>query len=453
MKATKSRPALKVSADGKGVASQAGTRLLVEMADSSGLTDALSEALAPMCKRRRHHDPGRVLADLAVTIAGGGDALSNLVTLRHQPGVFGDVASVPTAFRVVDAIDDELLAAVRIARAQVRRAVWAAGLNPVTEHGYVTLDFDATLLDAHSDKEQAAPTYKKGYGFHPLGCWLDNTQEALAAKLRPGNAGANTAEDHVAVLDAALAQLPVPPRGLDLHNGVAMLARADSAGATHEFLNTLRKRGIEFSIGFDITEAVRLAILDVPKDAWVDTVHQDYELREGAGVAEITDLLDLTAWPAGTRAIVRREEPHSGAHFTLFDPEGWRYQVFLTDSVDDDLPYLEARHRGHARVEDRIRGAKDTGLRNLPFFEFANNAVWLELVLIAQDLIAWTQGLCLSGKLAKAEPKGLRYMLLHVAGRLVKGGGSVHLRIQEDWPWAADLVRAFATLRGLSFAT
>ena len=453
VKAIKSRPALKVTGDGKGMASQAGTRLLAEMADRSGLTDALSEALAPMCKRRRRHDPGRVIADLAVTIAGGGDALSNLVTLRHQPEIFGDVASVPTAFRVVDAIDDKALAAMRVARAKVRRAVWAAGLNPVTEYGYVTLDFDASLLDAHSDKEHAAPTYKKTYGFHPLGCWLDNTQEALAGMLRPGNAGANTAEDHVAVLAGALAQLPVQPLGLDPINGVAMLARADSAGASHEFLSTLRRRGIEFSVGFDITESVRFAILDVPRTAWVDSVHQDYELREGAGVAELTGLLDLSSWPEGTRAICRREEPHSGAHFTLFDPEGWRYQVFLTDSVDNDLPYLEARHRGHARVEDRIRCAKDTGMRNLPFFEFSNNAVWLELVLIAQDLIAWTQGLCLTGKLAKAEPKALRYMLLHVAGRLVRGGGTVNLRIQEDWPWAAHLARAFATLRGLSFAT
>ncbi|GAC1363249.1 MAG: IS1380-like element ISMsm3 family transposase [Actinomycetota bacterium] len=453
MKATKWRPALKVTPDGKGVASQVGTRLLAEMADNSGLTDALSKALAPMCKRRRRHDPGRVLVDLAVTIAGGGDALSNLVTLRHQPEVFGTVASVPTAFRVVDAIDDQLLAAIRQARAKVRQGVWAAGLNPVTEHGYVTLDFDATLLDAHSDKEQAAPTYRKGYGFHPLGCWLDNTQEALAAMLRPGNAGANTSEDHVAVLDAALAQLPVIPRGQDLVNGVPMLARADSAGASHGFLDTLRRRGLEFSVGLDITEAVRLAILDVAADAWVDAVNQDYELREGAGVAEITDLLDLTAWPVGTRAICRREEPHSGAHFTLFDPEGWRYQVFMTDSTDDDLPYLEARHRGHARVEDRIRCAKDTGLRNLPFYEYTNNAVWVELVLIAQDLLAWTQGLCLKGKLGRAEPKALRYMLLHVAGRLVRGGGVVNLRIQGDWPWAGDLSRAFATLRGLVFAT
>ena len=453
MKATKWRPALKVTTDGKGVVSNAGSRLLAEMADLSGLTDALSAALAPMCKRRRRHDPGRVLVDLAVTIAGGGDALSDLVALRHQPGVFGAVASVPTAFRVVDAIDDKLLAAIRAARATVRKAVWGAGLNPVTEHGYVILDFDATLLDAHSDKEQAAPTYKKGYGFFPLGTWLDNTSEAPAAILRPGNAGANTAADHIEVLDLALEQLPVKPRGLDPVNGVAMLARADSAGATHDFLNALRAKGIEFSVGFDITESVRLAILDVPKTAWVEAVDQDYELREGAQVAELTGLLDLAAWPAGTRAIVRREEPHAGAHFTLFDPDGWRYQVFLTDSPDADLPYLEARHRGHARVEDRIRCAKDTGLANLPFYEFANNAVWVEVVLIAQDLIAWTQGLCLTGKLAKAEPKGLRFMLLHMAGRLVRGGGIVNLRLQGDWPWAGELVRAFAKLQRLSFAT
>src|SRR5437588_7204194 len=116
-----------------------------------------------------------------------------------------------------------------------------------------------------------------------------------------------------------------------------------------------------YSVGSAATENVQLAILDVPPDAWVEAIDQDCGLRGGAGVAELTDLLDLSAWPSGTRAI--------------FDPEGWRYQVFLTDSADEDLSYLEARHRGHARVEDRIRCAKDTGLRNLPFYEFSNNAV------------------------------------------------------------------------------
>ena len=301
-----------------------------------------------------------MIADLAVTIAGGGDALGNLLGLRLQPGVYGAVASVPTAFRVIDAIDGTLLAAIRQARSRVRAAVWRAGLNPVTEYGHVTLDFDATLVDAHSDKQHAAPTYKKGYGFFPLGAWLDNTDEALAGILRPGNAGANTAADQIEVLERALAQLPVGPRGIDPVGGVAMLARADSAGCTHDFLNALRRYGIEYSVGADVTEAVQLAILDVPPDAWVEAIDQDCALRGGAGVAELTDLLDLSTWPVGTRAICRREEPHAGAHFTLFDPEGWRYQVFLTDSPDEDLSYLEARHRDHARVEDRIRCAVDT---------------------------------------------------------------------------------------------
>ncbi len=446
-------PAPEITADGKGVASHAGTRLLAEMADATGLTDALSEAMAPICRRRRRHDPGRVLVDVALTLADGGDALSDIATLRHQPGIFGQVASAPTAFRVVDSVTEERLAAIRAARANARVTAWAAGLDPLTEHGYLTLDFDATLVDAHSDKQKAAPTYKAGFGFSLLGVWCDNTEEALAAILRPGNAGANTAADHIAVLDLALEQLPVKPRGQDPQAGVAVLARADSAGATHGFLDALRDRGIEFSVGFDITEAVRLAILEVPKDAWAEAIRQNCEPREGAQVAEITHLLDLSSWPEGTRAIVRREEPHPGAQFNLFDPGGWRHQVFVTDSSDADISYLEARHRGHARVEDRIRAAKDTGMRNLPFFSFANNAAWVEMVLIAQDLIAWTQGLCLEGETAAAEPKRLRYMLLHTAGRIVRGSRRATLRLQQDWPWAGELAQAFTRLRGLSFAT
>src|SRR5437879_8350322 len=211
---------------------------------------------------------------------------------------------------------------MREARSQVRRLVWGAGLNPISAHGYVTLDFDATLLDAHADEQYAAPTSKKGYRSCRLGAWLDNPSEALAGVLRPGNAGANTAADHIEVLERALAQLPVAPRGIDPINGVAMLARADSAGCTHEFLNALRRYGIEYSVGFDVTENVQLAILDVPPGAWVEAIDQDCGLRGGAGVAELTDLLDLSAWPEGTRAICRREEPQSGAHFTLTDPEG-----------------------------------------------------------------------------------------------------------------------------------
>src|SRR2546427_11930818 len=220
------------------------------MADATGLTDGLSQALSPLCKRRRKHDPGRVVVDLALNLVDGGDCMSDIATLRNQPALFGPVASTPTAFRVVDGIDDAVLDAMRRARAAARARAWSAGMAPSS----ITLAFDATLVISHSEKEKADATYKHTFGFHPLGCFLDETNEGLAMILRPGNAGANTAADHIIVLDMALAQLPVKPKGVDPENGVAMLATADSAGATHGFIDALRERGIEFSVGFDVTE-------------------------------------------------------------------------------------------------------------------------------------------------------------------------------------------------------
>jgi hypothetical protein len=441
-----------VTADGKGVAAHAGTRLLAEMADFVGLTSALSDALAPTVRRSRRHDPGRVLLDVALTLADGGDCLSDLSVLRDQPSLFGSVASTPTASRVVDSVDAERLGAVRAARAKAREAAWAAGLCPVRTTGPLILDFDATLVDAHSDKIGAGPTYKGGYGFSPLACFLDATNEALAILLRAGNRSPHHPGDHVEVLDLALAQLPVKPKGLDAEGGVAMLARADAAGLSHAFVDALVERGIEFSIGFEMRKAVRLAILALPSSAWTEAITSDCEIREGAQVAELTNL-DLSRWPEGTRAIVRREEPHDGAQFNLFDPNGWRHQVFITNSADTDITYLEARHRGHARIEDRIRCAKDTGLRNLPFGDFNNNACWVELICVAQDLIAFTQSLVLEGELAKAEPKRLRYALLHTAGRLTTTSRRTTLALQREWPWATALADAFARLRSLSLAT
>ena len=453
VKRSNRRPSLSVTADGSGVAAHAGTRLLAEMADATGLTDALSKAMAPTKRRRRRHDPGRVLVDLALSVADGGTSLSDLAVLRGQPALFGAIASTPTASRVVDSVDKARLSAIRAARAKARAKAWEAGLCPVAEDGPLILDFDATLVDVASEKQGAAPTYKHGYGFHPLLCFLDATNEALAGILRPGNAGANSAADHIEVLDLALEQLPVTPMGLDPDNSVAMLARADSAGATHGFVDALRERGIEFSVGFDVTEAVRLGVLGLPASAWSEAIRADCTEREGAEVAELSSALDLSTWPAGTRAIVRREEPHPGAQFNLFDPGGWRHQVFICDSTDPDISYLEARHRGHARVEDRIRCAKDSGLRRLPFPEFENNAAWVEIVCMAQDLFAFTQGLVLEDELAKAEPKRLRYALLHTAGRLTSTGRVTTLRLQREWPWAHELANAFERLRSLSFVT
>jgi hypothetical protein len=249
----------------------------------------------------------------------------------------------------------------------------------------------------------------------------DETSEAVAAKLRPGSAGANTAADHVELIDAAVAQLRVPTKASSAEHGLDVLVRAGSAGATHGFVDAIVGEHFEFSIGSDITEAVRRAILGVPDGAWAVPLSQDLEEREGAGVAELTGYLDLSAWPAGTRAVCRREEPHVAAQFNLFDPDGWRHQVFITNSTGPDIVYLEARHRGQARVEDHIKEAKATGLLRSPGHSFASNAAWL-LVLIALDLQARAQGLCLSGELARCEPKRLRYCAWHVAGRRARTG-------------------------------
>ena len=162
-------------------------------------------------------------------------------------------------------------------------------------------------------------------------------------------------------------------------------------------------------------------------------------MRDGGDVAELTGLLDLSTWPTGMRVIVRRERPHPGAQLSLFEErDGWRYQAFVTNTTTGQLPFLEARHRAHARVEDRIRHAKDTGLGRFPSREFAINQAWLMRVQIAADLIAWTRLIALTGDaapLATCEPKALRYRLLHVPARLTRSGRGRRLRIPNTWPW------------------
>jgi hypothetical protein len=315
--------------------------------------------------------------------------------------------------------------------------VWDAGARPKT----ITLDIDATLLTAHSEKDRAAGNYKHGYGFHPLNCYLDETGEALAATLRPGNAGSNTASDHFVVLGLALAQLPAE----DLDREI--LVRTDIGGATHAFTADCREAGIRFSVGYELTDTVRAEILDVLETAWMQAINADGADRDGAWVTELTDRMDLSAWPDGVRLICRRERPHPGAQFTIFDEHGYRYTCFLTDENDSDIAVLELRHRGHARVEDRIRNGKDTGMRNLPHHVFEHNQTWLELSLIAQDLLCWTRLICLTGTLASAEPKRLRQRLLHTAAKVVRHGRRTHLKLDRDWPWSEALATGFKRLR------
>lgn len=429
---------LQVRADDTAVVSHAGSALVGELAERLGLTAGLSAAMASTRQRRSAHDPGRVLRDLAVMLADGGDCLADLGAIRDQPDLFGAVASDATAWRVIDTIDQERLGAIRAARAQARERAWAAGARPAE----IVLDIDSTLVSSHSDKEHAAPTYKRGFGFHPILCAAGG--EILAGQLRPGNAGANTAADHIGVLVDALDQLP---EDLREDPTTPILVRADSAGATHDFLDAVVEMELSFSVGMAMDERVREAILALPSSAWVPAIRQDAGERPGAWVAEL-GALELSGWPAGSRAICRRERPHPGAQLSFSDHEGHRFQVLLTNQAGDPV-VLEARHRARASVEDAIRAAKDSGLRNLPFRDFAPNAVWLELVLVAQDLLAWAKALLLDGALARAEPKRLRYRLLHVAGRIVRSGRRIRLHLPGRWPWAAELVAAFSRLRAL----
>jgi hypothetical protein len=445
---------LRVTGDGSGVASHTGLVLLRLLADRVGLTDALSTAL------RRHrfwpvHDRGRVLTDVAVMIADGGEAIADIDVLRHQDAVLGPVAAPATVWRTLDGIDAAALRRIARARAAVRAYVWSrlaalpaaraagADLGPV-----VVLDVDSTIVVAHSEKDRAAPTYKATFGFHPIAVWCDNTGECLAVKLRPGNAGANHAGDHLDVLGEAFAQVPAGHRR-------RILVRADSAGASHHVLDWLQgrntpRRQVEYSIGWRIDDDERAAIGALPETAWTPALDADGEVRDGAFVAELTGLLTLTGWPPGMRVIVRRERPHPGAQLTLFEArDGWRYTAFVTNTPAGALQWLEVRHRAHARVEDRVRCAKDTGLGRLPSRQFPINAAWCLAAAIAADLIAWLQLLALTGELARAEPKTLRYRILHTAARHTRGQRRRWLRIPASWPWACAIADAFTRIAAI----
>lgn len=468
MQATTTRPKITATADGAGGVSHAGSRLLADLADATALSAELCAALDGVRGPRPRHDPGRVLVDLAVAIADGAEAISDIAVLAEQPALFGPVASDSTCWRLLAALDERGLARVAAARARAREVAWAqrAGAagqafarSRVAGSGGIealAIDIDAHLVDCHSEKELAAPTFKHGYGYHPLLAFLDNTGEFLAAVLRPGNAGSNTAADHIAVLDAALAQIPDQHR-----HGHPILVRADGAGCTKVFLThirSLRDTGVscEFSVGWTITGREHTAIAALPATAWTAAVDPDGAPRplDEAAVAEITGLLPrtmLAAYPPGTRVRVRRERPHPGAQLDLIEQrDGYRCTGIATDTRAGQHAFLDARHRAHARVEDRIRTGCDTGLGRFPSRTFAINAAWLTATMIANDLLAFAQTLLLHDTpLARAEPKTLRYRLLHVAARLTRGQRRRWLRIDRHWPWAHNLAAAFTRLDAL----
>jgi DDE family transposase len=455
---------VRITADGEGIVAWAGAVPVRMLADRTGLTGGLSKALA----RRGFdplHDRGRVLTDVAVAIACGARDIVDIEALRAQGEVFGPVASDTTARRALDETGGRARTAIGRVRAAARAHVWSLlpdGLpearfaGGVCQPGMVVLRIDGSLVVAHSKKERAAPTFKKTYGHHPLGCWIDNSGELGSLLLRPGNAGSNTADDLIAVLGEAIAQVPQAYRR-------RLLITSDGAGASHALIDWCQRqnhaadRTVEYSVGFDVDADVRAATGRLPADRWAAGLdNATGALRGDSDVAEITDLLaerlTRTDWPKNMRVIVRRTKLAPGEQPTLFQLDGYKYSAFVTNTGPGlSVQLLDARHRAHARVEDRVRTGKDTGLSHLPSKSWTVTLAWCHAVAMATDLLAWLRllGCPDIGALAKAEPATLRYRLLHVPGRLVRHARIRWLRVPANWPWATALTRAFDRIRTL----
>ena len=484
---------LEVTSDGQGVVSHAGLALLRQLADKTGPTGGLSRAL--VSPRLLIHDRGRVMADLACAIADGSEVISDFRVLADQKELFGLVASVPTAWRTLNetaAGGPRALARITKAVNAARRRAWAQiearhGALPGVRiadkvlEGVTCIRLDATVTPAHSDKELAEPNYK-GFGHHPLLGYCDNTDEPLAGMMRRGSAGPNTTADHLQVLDDAILALPPKYRR-------RLMVTADGAGASHGLigrLDALASRSghqLVYSVGWDLGERERTAITAVPGEAWQIAVDHRGEIRERragdacadrccahprcwvqeAHVSELTGLLrrgpggdQLAGWPVSMRVFARRERPHPGAQLTLFETEdGWRYSMWASNVPASlrgwraQLGYIDAAHRVHARAGDRIRTGKDCGLGRFPSFDFGINSAWLAASLIAATLLSWLRLIALDGTLARAEPKTLRYRILHAAGKLVRGGRRRRLKISGTWPWADAIATAWARITAL----
>ena len=463
---------LSVTAQADGLTGHAGAVLLRKVADQSGLTAALGPALARAGKFPLI-DRGVALVSAAIAIVLGATSMCDITLLDHQELVFGAPPSDTTVRRTLELADARTPGRIAKARAKVRAHVW--GLIAATEAGFpwltiagktlagwLVIDMDATLITAHSDKEGAAPTFKKGYGFHPLGAWLSNTQESLAMLLRPGNAGSNTVTDHIEVLAAALAQIPARWRS-------KLLVRIDGAGASHDLvkhllsLNTPR-RTVLFTCGWMITDADEQAIKMLPGGAWTSAIGQDATVQKNTAVAEITHISSRAAgWPAGLRWIVRRTKPsrRQMKNLTAFEKAtGWRYSIICTNIPAAGIPcvagshhpqFIDVLHREHAVVEDRVRTSKAAGLRNLPSKTWAVNCGWVLAANIAADLDAWCRllGLYDQADLKDAEPGTLRYRLWHLPARLIRHARKRVLKISRTWPWKEAFLTCWQRLCAL----
>jgi hypothetical protein len=441
-----------VEGGGDQVVAHVGLHALGAFADRLGLGDSLSARVPIAGERVPLHDRGKVLVQAMLMLAGGGETCADIEHLRAQGSLFGSVPSDSTLYRTFRQLDADTLGGLWEAMAAARAQVWRRG-GATTGTATVVLDIDASLHQVHSEnKELAAPNYKGGYGFHPIYCFADATGETLGVLLRPGNAGANSIADHVTVLDQAIAQLPDEiAAGHRLGDDAAwvrrpMQVRCDSAGCTG-FVWHARARNVGFAVVARSNAGVHAAISRVLVDdhRWQPALRQDGEDRPGAAVAELTDLVDLSGWPTGTRLIVRREPLHPGAQQSLFPSTLFRYWGHYTDANGHPVN-LDADMRAHAHVEDHIRRLKDSGAQRFPFVDIDANRAWLAVVCFADSLVRWFQLLCLTGALAVAEPKTLRWTLWHTPARLVRRARRHVVRILDGWPTADELLAAYQRL-------
>lgn len=468
MKTTRAYPRVEVDMASVPAVGQAGGVLLTETIAATGLYRELSAAVSPWRKPSAVHDPAKVVLDLALSLALGGDTLSDVAVLRAEPQLYAAVASDPTVSRAVDALAADpraALAAINAARAGARRAAWAMAGPQAPDHDIsaaspLVIDVDATLVTSHSDKEQAAPTFKRGYGFHPLCAFLDHgpegSGEPLALLLRPGNAGSNTAADHITVLREALKQLPGYRRGT--RPGRKVLIRTDAAGCTHDVVEWMHRQRLSYSVGFTLPAHTPDLLTLIPDHVWTPAYDAHEQIRDGAWVAELTDLLDLTGWPPGMRVIARKERPHPGAQLRITDIDGHRITAFATNTRPSgpgtQLADLELRHRRRARCEDRIRTAKDTGLRAFPLHDFAQNQIWMAIVALAAEITAWMQMLALPGHDARRwEPKRLRLRLFAIPATIARSARRIVLHLADKAPWAHLVTGGITRLRQLPAPT
>ena len=438
-----------VERGGDQVVAHVGLHVLGAFADRLRLGDSLSDRVAPGGERAPVHDRGKVLVQTMLMLAGGGEACTDIEHLRSQPNLFGAVPSDSTLYRTFRQLDADTMVGLWAAMAEVRAKVWRRS-SATIGRAEVVLDIDSSLHEIHSEnKQQAAAHFKGGYGFHPIYCFADATGETLGVQLRPGNAGANTIADHVTVLDQAIAQLPAEI-AVGHHDGDdpglvrrPVRVRCDSAGCT-DFVWQARRRNVGFSVVARSNANVHAAIsrVIVDDDRWRTAILQNGDVRKGAAVAELTDLVDLSDWPDRTRLIVRREPLHPGAQQTLFPSLHYRYWGHYTDAAGDPVD-LDVDMRAHAHVEDHIRRLKDSGANRFPFVDIDANRAWLAVVCFADALVRWFQLLCLTGPLAVAEPKTLRWTLWHTPARIVRHARRHIVRILDGWPTADELVAAY----------